>query len=123
MRQQTTTKATRKRRAERKREDEGFIEWVRTQPSALTGNYSEWVNGEGRNPACHIKRAATGGTAFKPKFACIPLTHEEHAYQHQHGEAACLTRFLGGTWTRETAADWFDHQAEHHRKIWEEQNA
>ena len=52
-------------RAKLKGSDEDFLAWVRTMPSILTGTYSEYVNGEGRNEACHVRRVHAGaGTAY-----------------------------------------------------------
>ena len=118
MRKQTTTKATRKRRAMRKATDRDFREWVQKQPSCISGGFSEWVDGEGRNPACHVRTAATAGTAFKGDFACVPMTHQEHWDQHTHGPAGCLRLHRGGDWTRETAAEWFLLQARRYHALW-----
>lgn len=75
--------------------DAEYREWVQRQPSAFSGKFSEYVNGEGRCVAAHVRRAGESGTAYKAEYACIPLTDEEHQRQHQYGESA-----LGG-------ADWF----------------
>lgn len=99
--------------------DKAFREWVQRQPSCISGQFSEYVNGEGRNPACHVRRASRSGIAFKGELCCVPMTHAEHAYQHQHGEAACLRKFLGGEWHVDEAKDWFDEQVMKYRQMWE----
>ena len=72
--------------------DEEYRKWIQKQPSAYSGDYSEWVNGEGRCIAAHVRRAGEAGTGYKPLYACIPLTDSEHQLQHQRGESA-LTNF------------------------------
>lgn len=99
--------------------DKRFREWVQRQPSCISGRFSEYVHGEGRNPACHVRRASRSGIAFKGDFCCVPMTQAEHLTQHQKGEAGCLAEHLGGQWTRETAAAWFDDQAKAYRERWE----
>ncbi|WP_020474217.1 hypothetical protein [Zavarzinella formosa] len=100
--------------------DKAYRVWVQTLPSCISGQYSEWVHAEGRNLACHVRRAGKSGTAYKAEYSCVPMTREEHDYQHQHGEAACLRRFLGGEWTVETAKAWFDEQVVRYREEWKE---
>lgn len=78
--------------------DDEFRAWVRRQPSAWSGKFSEEVDGEGRCIAAHVRRAGESGTAYKAEYACIPLTHEEHQAQHDGGESE-----LGGK-------EWFDQQ-------------
>jgi hypothetical protein len=68
--------------------DEQFREWVQRQPSCVSGHFSEYVNGEGRCIAAHVRRAGESGTAFKGEYAAVPLTHDEHLLQHQKGESA-----------------------------------
>lgn len=93
--------------------------WIQTQPSCISGKFSEYVNGEGRNPACHVRRSKRSGTGYKALYACIPLTHEEHAIQHQKGELALLRRaFPRQLWTVETAKEWFDNQVIKYFKMW-----
>lgn len=101
--------------------DEKYREWIRTQPSCLSGRFSEFVHGEGRNLACHIRRAATSGTGYKAPFSCVPMTDEEHRYQHQHGELAALLMFgdQHGIWAKgEFAKEWFDDRAAEYREEW-----
>lgn len=72
--------------------DKKFREWIQKQPSAVSGDFSEWINGEGRCEAAHVRRSGEAGVSFKPEYACIPLTHDEHQEQHQHGETALKPR-------------------------------
>lgn len=85
-----------------------YHEWVKRQPSAYSGKFNEYVNGEGRCIAAHVRRVADGaGTALKNDYAEIPLTHDEHAnLQHQHGESA-----IGGK-------AWCDKQRARHVVQW-----
>lgn len=71
--------------------DDKFRAWVQRQPSAYSGDFSEFVDGEGRCIAAHVRRAGESGTSYKAEYACIPLTNAEHQLQHQKGESA-----LGG---------------------------
>lgn len=70
--------------------DEEFQSWVRRQPSAVSGQFSEYVNGDGRCEFAHVRRASDSGTGYKPKYRGIPLTHAEHTLQHQKGESALM---------------------------------
>lgn len=86
---------------------EEYAAWVQRQPSAYSGKFSEYVNGEGRCVAAHVRRVADGaGAAIKNDYAVIPLTNEEHAMQHQRGESA-----LGGK-------AWCDQQRARHLSRW-----
>jgi hypothetical protein len=105
-----------------KENDRKYREWISRQPSCISAQFSEFINGEGRNPACHVRRSSTSGTGFKAEFSCVPMTHAEHWDQHCHGEAGCLRMHRGGNWTRDTATTWFDQQVKRYRKMWEELN-
>ena len=109
--------------------DKQYTRFVQSLPSVISGNYSEWVNGEGKNPACHVRRASTSGIAYKPPYSAIPLTHEEHALQHQKGEWHCLLRFLPQAQLNEQffkpdkpneliAKEWFDEMINEVRLKW-----
>lgn len=79
--------------------DEEFIAWIQLQPSAYSKDFSEWVDGEGRCVAAHVRRANDSGTAYKAPYSVIPLKqNEEHMLQHEQGESA-----LGGK-------EWFGRQ-------------
>jgi hypothetical protein len=68
--------------------DEEFRAWIQKQPSAWSGEFSTYVDGEGRCEAAHVSRIEYGrGIGHKPEYACIPLTHKEHALQHAKGES------------------------------------
>lgn len=113
--------------------DSEFREWIRNQPSALTGKYSEYVHGEGRCLACHVRRAGKSGTGYKAEYSCVPLTREEHDVQHRKGEVACLVQFLPSHFakslfegvrteeeTKLRAKTYFDQLAEKYRNRWME---
>lgn len=90
--------------------DKDFQAWVRTQPSCISGSFSEWIDGQGRNEYCHVRRVSNGsGMGVKPPFSGVPMTHEEHAMQHQKGEAYLLAAY--GIIT-DNAADWFEQKAD-----------
>jgi len=76
--------------------DKQYREWIQKRPSAVSGEFSEYVNGEGRCEAAHVRRSNEAGTSYKPLYACIPLTHTEHHIQHTQGESALMPH------------DWFD---------------
>ncbi len=86
--------------------DEQFREWVQRQPSCVSGDFSEYVEGEGRCVAAHVRRAGESGIAHKAPYACVPLTDAEHQRQHQDGEGA-----FGGK-------DFFDKQRIKHVQQW-----
>lgn len=86
--------------------DDQFRAWVRTQPSCISGLFSEYVHGEGRCIAAHIRRAGKSGTAYKPPFSALPLTDTEHKLTHQHGESFFHPKA------------WWDEQVEAHLERW-----
>lgn len=97
--------------------DKDFQAWVRRQPSCISGDFSEWVDGQGRNEFCHVRRVANGsGMGIKPLFSGVPMTHTEHAMQHQYGEAYLLAAY--GIITDDAAA-WFAAQAAAYLDRWE----
>ncbi len=101
--------------------DKRYRDWISHRPSCLSGLFSEYVDGVGRTIACHTRRAATSGTAYKPLFACLPLRHDEHLCQHQHGEAEALKRYGPVSIdepTVEEAKTWFDVQTALYREHW-----
>ena len=65
--------------------DKLYREFIKKQPGCLDGTFGEYVHGEGRNLACHIRRAGHSGVAFKAPFSCVAMTDAQHQYQHQHG--------------------------------------
>lgn len=97
--------------------DEEYVEWVQKQKSCVSGRYSEYVNGVGHCEAAHVRRAAEAGTGYKPLFAVIPLTHDEHALQHQEGEARVLEVYKINC-QPEYAKEWFDKQRILHVQRW-----
>lgn len=103
--------------------DAQFREWIQKQPSCLDGE-SDWITeiGEGRCEAAHVRRAGESGTGFKGSYACVPLTHGQHAvYQHQRGEVHALNTFRPmdlGPWIPLNAEAWFDEQRIKYVKDW-----
>ena len=100
--------------------DKQFLDFMRRLPSCLTGNWSEWLGdiGEWRNPACHVRRASTFGTAFKADYSAVAMTNPEHRLQSDKGEAAVLNRYLPHKkWTVEEAKEFFDKQVIRHRRL------
>lgn len=91
--------------------DEEYREWVRRQPSAWSGEFSEHVNGEGHSIAAHVRRAGESGIGHKAEYACIPLTDAEHQRQHQQGESAFDAV---GT----TGKEWFDRMRIKYVEMW-----
>ena len=73
--------------ARKKGTDKQYRRWISHQPSCVSGMFSEWVDGIGRTEAAHVRRAGQSGTGYKAEYSCVPLTRQEHADQHQHGES------------------------------------
>lgn len=103
----------RKKLSQEEIDDKRYLAWVREQPSCISRQFSEFVNGKWRNPACHVLRVKFGsGKGTKGKFNAIAMTHAEHDTQTRYGEAACLNKHLPTQqWTEETAKQWFEDQA------------
>ena len=115
--------------------DVAFRAWIQTLPSCLTGGFSEYLE-DGRKlcVAAHVRRAGLSGTGFKALYSCVPLTQNEHLYQHAHGELACLRKFSRDPQlictldnaspfeAERIACDWFDAQVEKYRAMWREKN-
>lgn len=98
--------------------DDEFREWINTLESCISNNFSEYPNGEGRNPACHVRRGGKSGTGYKAPYSCVPMTHDEHHVQTVHGEAAVLNKYLSPGFTPDTAKHWYDIKVIHYRKLW-----
>ena len=87
--------------------DEEFRLWVSHQPSCLSGAFSEYHQGVGRNVACHIRTVAGGaGSAIKPPFSCVPMTDAEHRLTHAHGNGYFHP------------PEWWQDQVEGHLQRW-----
>jgi hypothetical protein len=109
--------------------------WIQKQPSCLDRAFSEYVHGEGRNLACHIRRAGRSGVAYKEEYACVPMSDGQHRYQHNHGELACLMKFSRDPQllctlknaspfeAERISGEWFDAQVEKYREMWRKQTA
>jgi hypothetical protein len=114
-------------------EDKRYRQWIQTLPSCLTCDFSEYLE-DGRKVcvAAHVRRAGESGLAYKAPFSCVPLRQDQHAYQHNHGELACLLRFTRDPQLKATlltaspveaeriAGEWFDAQVLRYRKMWRE---
>lgn len=61
---------------------ETYLEWVRTQPSCISG-------AEGTEPH-HVKGHGLGGSVKAPDYMTIPLTREEHSWFHSPA-GGCIT--------------------------------
>lgn len=95
--------------------DGDYQEWVRNQPSCVSGK-QDWNNGVGKCEYAHVRRVANGaGTGIKPEYSGVPLTHEEHALQHAQGETALL--HAHGIYLND-ATVWFEKRAVQHRAMW-----
>ena len=71
--------------------DKEYRRWINRQPSAFSGDFSEWTeDNEGRCIAAHVRRSDNAGTGYKPPYSCIPLTDKEHQLQHREGESALV---------------------------------
>jgi len=99
--------------------DEDYLKWIRTQPSAISGDY-DWSEAGGFCEACHVRRANEAGTGYKPPYSAIPLTHKEHHIQTTQGEVACLENsgLFAQKPTVEQAKEWFDTMAAKYREEW-----
>jgi hypothetical protein len=100
------------------KDDKRFLAWVRTQPS--------WLDGvRAHIQACHVRRASNSGTGYKPLFSAVPMTLDQHLYQHKHGELDTL-KFYRPDWgikTVEQAKDCFTQGAREHLMAWKESEA
>ena len=91
--------------------EKAFLAWLRTLPCCVT-------NADAPSDPAHVRRITQGAAiACKPKLYAVPLCHEVHAYQHQHGEAACLATYAGLRLSVEKAKQWFDNKAFFHREV------
>jgi hypothetical protein len=114
--------------------DKLYREWIQTLPSCLTNDFSEYLE-DGRKlcVAAHIRRAGHSGVAFKAPFSCVPLRQDQHTYQHNHGELACLRKFIRDPQlirdldnaspfeAERIAGEWFDAEVEKYRREWQQQ--
>lgn len=100
--------------------DEEYLDFIRRQPSCGSGGFSEWTSQGLRNPACHVRRIKYGsGTGCKGSYNAIPLRHEEHDYQHRHGELGFLKLYRPfEPHDGQSAKEWFEQQVETYRSLW-----
>ena len=105
--------------------DKQYLEWLSYQPSCLSGEFNQYIDGIGRNIACHVRNASNSGVGVKPPFSAVPMTDLEHKYQHQHGELAGLNKYLNGYsgLTTQEAKEFFNFLATVHLRRWIESRA
>jgi len=103
--------------ARKKDSDAAYRKWIQRQPSCISGRYDYTEIGD-RCEAAHVRRAGASGMGFKAEYACVPLTHTEHAIQHSRGELALLQGISAGSWTRESAKAYFDRMRIRYLKMW-----
>lgn len=101
--------------------DAEFLDWVRAQPCAVTGErdyHKDEATGvvtERCDPA-HVRTVANGaGTAIKPPYCAIPLVHSLHDLETRYGKSALYVAAHDGC--KETgvdlinvASEWMDKQ-------------
>lgn len=104
--------------------DSLYQAWCRQQPCAVCGGYNyDPDTGIQQNEYGHVRRANNAGTAYKPGYSGVPLCHEHHYLQHNHGELAAYVETLGDpeaakTATPAQAKEWFDREAAQHLERW-----
>ena len=71
--------------------DKKFQEFVRKQPSCISGDY-DYNDGISQCEYAHVRRINRGsGMGIKPLFSGVPLTHNEHHTQHAKGESSLVS--------------------------------
>jgi hypothetical protein len=88
--------------------DKLFLEFIRRQDTCLP----RWAGDKSRTVAAHVRRSSNSGTGTKPEYSAIPLTDEQHRYQHQQGETALVNRCLGENMDRHEAHQIIDEKAQ-----------
>lgn len=94
--------------------EDRFEEWIRQQPSVINGN-CDWDpdKGERRCEPAHIRSVADGsGTAEKPPYFAVPMTHKQHQLQHDKGYSA-VTGLIPGE-----AIEFLSKRADRYRTEW-----
>lgn len=102
--------------------DAEYHAWTRRQKCIVCGG-QDWLEdiGEGRCEYAHVRRSGDAGTAFKPEYSGVPMCHEHHAVQHQHGESSAFNSYedlSGDATTKYTAREWFERRAEKNLSEW-----
>jgi len=99
-----------------------YVAWTRLQPSCISGGKDHIWGGKDRKcEFAHVRRAGGSGTGYKEDYSGVPLTHEEHTHQHNHGERSCLRKWhKNDTFSDsvEAAKEWFDQQAARNLEAW-----
>lgn len=81
-----------------RKQDQQYLSWIRTQPSAYSGMVP--------SIAAHYRTAENSGTGTKPLFSAIPLTRAEHEIQHRIGTFNFSPR------------EWWEEQVRLHLERW-----
>jgi hypothetical protein len=97
-------------------DDDAFRRWIWGNPCCVSTEYGEHG---GDVVAAHVERINTGsGIGIKSQYAYVPMCHQHHMRQHQHGESAVggkdvmdkrRAKFVQA-WAAETLAKKFDVQ-------------
>lgn len=64
--------------------DKNYLLWLREQPCVACGAHPP------SDPA-HVRLNGRGGMGMKPKFSAVPLCHQHHLMQHQHGQTTIMS--------------------------------
>jgi hypothetical protein len=107
--------------------DAGFLEWIRHQPCAVTGEFDyskDEATGETREQceAAHYRSIEGGaGMGIKPEYSAIPLRHVWHQAQTERGYGAfayCLRNCPGGMDDETAGRLWMERRKNHYVTEW-----
>jgi len=107
--------------------DSRYRQWIMTMPSFInkfTDHHPD--TNDIKNDAHHVLRATDkpariGTNKNKPAYKCVPLTHEQHVFCHDHGEKALLTKLIykgREDWTTDQAKIVFNQKVEEYVEDW-----
>jgi len=115
-----TSKAEAAHFASRYGTDKEYLEWLSFQPSCIDGTFNQYVDGIGRNIACHVRRASNSGTSAKPVYSAVAMTDAQHKIQSTKGEAWVLSDYRQdcSNYTNLKAKKWFDIAASQSLERW-----
>lgn len=71
--------------------DSDYRVWCQNRPCCICGAFDYDPNtGLTQTEYAHVRRShdASSGVAHKPEYAGLPMCHEHHRMQHDHGESA-----------------------------------
>lgn len=94
--------------AREKGKERDYLDWLKTQPSALDWAFGYWdmATGQGYNDPAHWRTSRYAGWAQKPEWLAVPLTQPQHRQAHQHGDSTIGDR------------DWWEQACIDHLKRW-----